>query len=119
MTLEELFKDYQSLPEFCDRTLSDVNQISLFGEYPIHIAATRGSVEELSLLLKHGATLNVSGEHGYTPLHEAVEQGNLDAVKWLLENGADRKAKNNDGETAIELARLLNESEIAGLLEAA
>ena len=114
--LRHVLEDYQSLPEYTGVTITDVNQLSLFGDHPINVAATRGSIDELGVLLANGANLNASGEHGYTPLHNAVEQGKKAAVQWLMENGADVSLKNDNGETPESLARLLDEGEIAELL---
>jgi uncharacterized protein len=119
MNIADLLTDYQSLPEYSELKLVDVNQVSLFGDRPINVAATRGSIEELTVLLDHGARVNDAGEHGYTPLHNAVEQGKLDAVQWLLANGADRALRNHDGDTPADLARKLGETEIGKLLRGA
>jgi len=70
-----LLKEYSTLPECSCIECSGVNSLSLFGGRPIHIAATRGDVEEIELLLSHGADIDCKGEHGYTALHDAVEQG--------------------------------------------
>lgn len=108
MNIDELFKDYQTLPEYSGLVLRDVNQKSLFNDYPINIAATRGSIEEMSLLLALGADVNASGEHGYLPIHNAVEQDKVEAIFWLMEHGAFINAKNDDGVTPKELAKILD-----------
>lgn len=116
MTLTELFADYQNLPEYSGKMLDKVDCVSLFGDKPINIAATRGAVEELALLVHHGADVNNPGEHGYRPLHNAVEQGKLDAVTWLLERGANKTMKNAQGDTPYDLALILGEVKIANIL---
>jgi ankyrin repeat protein len=116
MTLTELFADYQSLPEYSGKVLDEVNCVSLFGDKPINIAATRGSLEELALLVNYGADVNDPGEHGYRPLHNAVEQGKVAAVQWLLMRGADKNLKNTQGDTPLDLALMLDEADIADIL---
>lgn len=118
ISIDELFIDYQSLPEYSGIKLTDVNQKSLFGDHPINIAATRGSIAEMTLLVEHGACVDEAGEHGYTPLHNAVEQGHLDAVVWLLKSGARKDARNSSDQTPAELAHVLGEEEIANFLTA-
>jgi len=110
--LEAILREYSGLPEYSEMDVPEVNTKSLFGDYPINIAATRGLISEVSTLLDSGADVNAKGEHGYTPLHDAVEQGHLDAVKFLVGHGASITIKNTDGDTPIELAKLLGENEI-------
>ncbi|AMU97536.1 MULTISPECIES: ankyrin repeat domain-containing protein [Xanthomonas] len=116
MLIGDLFKDYGQLPEYIGIRLLDVNQVSLFGDRPINIAATRGSISELEVLVSLGADVNSAGEHGYTPLHNAVEQGMVVAVKWLLERGANKEAVNDAGMTPRELALVLDEKELVEML---
>ncbi len=115
-SLGEILDAYQSLPEYSGIVLDGVSRTSLFGDKPIHVAATRGSVADLAVLVESGADVNEPGEHGYRPLHNSVEQGHLLAVHWLLNNGADKTQKNRSGQTPLDLAELLEEHEIAGLL---
>jgi ankyrin repeat protein len=117
--LGELLVEYSGLPEYSEMGTPTVNTKSLFGDYPIHIAATRGMPDEITLLLENGADVNAKGEHGYTPLHDAVEQGHIEAVQLLLRHGATRSIRNDDGDTPIELAALLHEEAIRELLAAA
>jgi ankyrin repeat protein len=116
ISLKEIFLDYQSLPEYSGLQVKDVHCRSLFGDLPVHIAATRGAVDELSILVQNGADISEGGEHGYRPLHNAVEQGQFEAVQWLIDHGADRHSQNDDGCTPEDLAKLLGENEIANYL---
>lgn len=117
MSLTALFGDYSQLPEYSGITIADVDQISLFGDKPINVAATRGSIAEMEVLLSAGADLSSPGEHGYTPLHNAVEQGAKEAVEWLIMNGANRFAINDWGMSPSDLAAALGESVIGELLK--
>ena len=117
MKIDELLSEYQSLPEYSGLVLSDVNQKSLFNDYPINIAATRGSVSEMSILLAHGANINAAGEHGYFPIHNAVEQDKAEAVLWLLKHGAFINSKNSDGVTPRELAKILGHKSSMDVLD--
>lgn len=110
--LETILCEYSGLPEYSGMGVPEVDTKSLFGDYPINIAATRGFINEVSILLDNGADVNAKGEHGYTPLHDAVEQGHLDIVKFLVGHGANITIRNTDGDTPIELAKLLGENEI-------
>jgi len=63
--------------EFLELPLDDVNQRGNFGDYPIHVTAMRGDVDELRALIEAGADVNAAGELGHTPLHQAVAQGHI------------------------------------------
>ncbi|NYE28232.1 ankyrin repeat protein [Rhodanobacter sp. K2T2] len=117
MNIEDLLSSYQMLPEYSGTALTDLNQTSLFGDRPINIAATRGSMDELETLFRAGASINDGGEHGYSPLHNAVEQGHIGVVEWLLKNGSDISKKDDSGQTPLDLARLLGEVEIVAMIE--
>jgi len=114
--LRAILKEYAELPVFFEGAELSVSSPAIAGDYPINIAAIRGSLEEIKIFIAHGADVNSKGEHGYTPLHEAVEQGHLEVVKFLLEQGADMSAKTTDGLTPLELAKIIEESEIIDLL---
>lgn len=115
--VSRLLAEYSSLPEFSGLECASADSLSLFGDRPVHIAASRGDIDEIRLILGAGADINCKGEHGYTALHNAVEQGHIAAVEYLLTNGADPDPVNDDGVSAAQLAKLLDESEILHLLE--
>ncbi len=117
--LRDVLASYSDLPEYLGKDCASVASVSLFGDYPINIAATRGKPDELVALLEAGADINQRGEHGYTPLHNAVEQGHISIVKYLLKRGAIREIINNDGQTPEQLARILGENRISSVLRVA
>lgn len=116
MTINDLFIIYRDVPEYCGVELTSVGSKTLFGNYPINVAAARGIVEEIDVLLSNGADVNSRGEHGYQPLHDAIEQGHVEAAAWLLKNGADVIAETDFGMNALDLAVALNSHEIKDML---
>ncbi|MCP1646652.1 ankyrin repeat domain-containing protein [Pseudomonas nitroreducens] len=117
--IDDLLSEYAQLPEYSEIACNDPNALSLFGDRPIHVAATRGDIDEIKLLLDHGAQINAKGEHGYTALHDAVEQGHVAAVRYLLDHGADPKTVDDAGFSALNLAENLGEEEIVQVLQLA
>ena len=75
------------------------------GWQPFHSAAAGGHVEVMQLLSARGAVINSQDRDKWTPLHEAAHRGHTAAVQLLLSLGADRTIKDDDGETAAEVAR--------------
>ena len=76
-----------------DIPLTDVNQLNAFDESPVHIAAWRGTPEDILWLLENGANINQRGDFGMSPLHYAYIGKNQKNIETLLKAGADRNAK--------------------------
>ena len=122
----------------CDANIQDDA-----GRTPLMIAAHRGEIQFVEILLKAGCDANLQDREGGTPITDIVTNtytqrlwkeryslvGGHTAlmytvilhepriVKLLVENGCDTKIKNNQGRTAIDLARHFDESEIVEILE--
>ncbi|XP_045139398.1 putative ankyrin repeat protein RF_0381 isoform X2 [Portunus trituberculatus] len=69
-----------------------------------HVAAMKGSVPLIKILLDHQANVDEINSLGITPLMVAALNGNTDAVKELLLNGAKVNQKGIDNEIALHLA---------------
>jgi ankyrin repeat protein len=71
---------------------------------PMHVAASAGHANILSLLIEHGADLNGRDMYSNTPLRRASRNGKLEAGELLLNRGADVDARNQFKETALTSA---------------
>lgn len=76
------------------------NQV--YGERPLHYAASSGSACCVKLLLRHGANVHLRGNLSHTALHRAV--GSVDCMQLLLASGAQINASNDFGMTALSFA---------------
>jgi ankyrin repeat protein len=121
LTAAQVLQKYtdDTLPEFLDRPVEDVNQVGITGDRPIHVACIRGDLDDLIALIEGGADVSAAGDLGYTPLHIAASRGHLNIVKVLLKNHADVTARNEFGQTPIELAKIRFNEEVAEILESA
>lgn len=71
----------------------------------MHVAARRGSLEILELLLASRADPNVTNDQWSTPLHLCAEGGHHELAEALVRAGADVASRNSFGRSAKDLAR--------------
>ena len=71
---------------------------------PLHVAAARGFLPLVKLLLDAGAEPDARDSNGFTPLLDAAEQGRTLVVRALLLAGAKVNNTNTTGRTALWLA---------------
>lgn len=111
---------------------------SVTGEYPLHIASSRGHRAAVDVLLRFGADVNVklivdTGlkkscsywgrtllQEGMTALHWAALGGHFEIIEDLITRGADMDARvSQSGESALHLAsRRGHEASVVVLLDA-
>ena len=84
---------------------------------PFYRAARGGSVRILQLLYDAGSDVNAPSWDDYTPLMEAVSWSNHDLLNLLLSWGADPHFRNDDGESAIDIAASIGDEGVLDLLE--
>ncbi|KAF5207941.1 Potassium channel akt1 [Thalictrum thalictroides] len=65
------------------------NEVDENGQTPLHIAASIGSENCVSLLLDYGADPNSKDSEGKVPLWEAIVGGHKSVIKLLIDNGAN------------------------------
>lgn len=100
--LEErvMLEDAQSWTN--SKTINEIKDKS--GATALHVAASKGYVQVIGLLVQLGVDINAKDVDGWTPLHAAVHWGQNDACELLAEHGANFSARNKMGSTPIDLA---------------
>ena len=85
---------------------AEVNAKNNVGSTPLHWAAIAGHVDILHLLVENGADLEAQANNGWRALHSASLFGNLPFIQELISRyHVDINARDNDGETALRVAR--------------
>ncbi|XP_050440250.1 protein phosphatase 1 regulatory subunit 12A isoform X8 [Adelges cooleyi] len=74
------------------------------GAMAIHVAAAKGYIKVLELLIQAGADVNCHDYDGWTPLHAAAYWGQKEACEILVEHFCDIKKKNFVGQTAYDVS---------------
>ncbi|XP_043466890.1 ankyrin repeat domain-containing protein 27-like [Leptopilina heterotoma] len=101
---------------------------SVHNKRMLHVAAARGHLQIVDLLIKNGAKLNVEDVKGRTPFYIALQQNKVEVAEFLLENGARIDIPRDDGRTTLHVAiktqniqivdRLLKQGDIVNVLDA-
>lgn len=86
------------------------------GQVPLLIAAQKGAIETVKLLVAHGANVNVANAEGKTALMFSVTSGQLPLVQYLLDSGANIDATDVNGLTALRMAKANFAEDIVALL---
>ena len=71
---------------------------------PLHYAASKGYTGMMRLLIENDAYIDAESPNGTTPLMMAAYYASPNAVKLMLEEGADPLLRNQDGQTALDMA---------------
>ena len=95
-----------------DQPAIDVNALNLSGESALMIAAIKGDLPSVKLLLDRGARVN---QPGWTALHYAASVGFIEGVQLLLDGNADVNAQRY-GRTPLDLARECHQDAVVKLL---
>ncbi|XP_072764152.1 protein phosphatase 1 regulatory subunit 12A isoform X2 [Anoplolepis gracilipes] len=74
------------------------------GATALHVAAAKGYIKVMHILLQARCNVDAQDFDGWTPLHGAAHWGQLEACKLLVENGCDMDMKNYAGQTAFDVA---------------
>ncbi len=80
------------------------------------IAANKGHIDTVKLLLESGADVNIKSQSGDTALILATDKGYIEIIRILLEHGANPNARGNYDRTALMKAGYRGWTDIARLL---
>lgn len=87
-----------------DRTAADAPGDDQYASRPLHLAAGKGHLEVVRLLLDAGAAVNGFDSDQSTPLDVAAQGGHEKVVALLLERGADVNRRDRNGNCAMSFA---------------
>ena len=107
----------------------DINRRTEYGNTLLHTAADNQQLDLVEFLIARGADVNARGACGYTPLHYAVDiecntqcrpnyysPAEFRVTKLLLQAGADDSLRDENGQTARDVAVEYGEAALYDLL---
>jgi len=80
-------------------------------------AASNNRVDVINYLLDHSANINETTPMEESALHWSVAKGFTEATELLLKRGIMVDLKNTQGETALDLGKKLNRTQLVNMLE--
>ncbi|XP_067337940.1 ankyrin repeat domain-containing protein 6b isoform X2 [Channa argus] len=75
--------------------------VTKYGRSPLHLAAYKGHIEVVGILLKAGCDLDIQDDGKQTALHRAAMVGNTDVIRALIQEGCALDRQDKDGNTAL------------------
>ncbi|KAL5568822.1 hypothetical protein UlMin_025397 [Ulmus minor] len=87
------------------------------GRTPLHVAAGKGNIRCVKVLVESGADKDAKSRDGRTALYRAAASGDRSMVEMLLEMGADPTVASDRGRTPVEVARDKGHTKVAEMLE--
>ncbi|KAF1513699.1 Ankyrin repeat domain-containing protein 6, partial [Eudyptes chrysocome] len=78
--------------------------VTKHGRTPLHLAAHRGHLHVVQVLLKAGCDLDIQDDGDQTALHRAAVVGNTDVIATLIQEGCALDRQDKDGNTALHEA---------------
>jgi uncharacterized protein len=92
---------FSDLPNFqSENTLDPIDPLNYCGfgnESCLHIAAFRGDLKAINLLINADLDINAKGDMGSTPLHMAYSGKQAEAITLLLSKGANPELRDEFG----------------------
>jgi ankyrin repeat protein len=83
---------------------------------PMHTLVSRNAPNALGVFLELDPNLAALDTQGNTSLHVAAARNRIACAQQLLQSGIDVDVKNNDGETAFEVAVRAGHPDIENLI---
>ncbi|NXJ37524.1 ANKR6 protein, partial [Ciconia maguari] len=78
--------------------------VTKHGRTPLHLAAHKGHLHVVQVLLKAGCDLDIQDDGDQTALHRAAVVGNTDVIATLIQEGCALDRQDKDGNTALHEA---------------
>ncbi|XP_005362005.1 ankyrin repeat domain-containing protein 6 [Microtus ochrogaster] len=75
--------------------------VTKHGRTPLHLAANKGHLSVVQILLKAGCDLDLQDDGDQTALHRAAVVGNVEIITTLIREGCALDRQDKDGNTAL------------------
>uniref|UniRef100_A0A8D1D4E2 Ankyrin repeat domain 6 n=1 Tax=Sus scrofa TaxID=9823 RepID=A0A8D1D4E2_PIG len=90
--------------------------VTKHGRTALHLAANKGHLSVVQILLKAGCDLDVQDDGDQTALHRATVVGNTEVIAALIQEGCALDRQDKAGDTALHIAAALNHKKVVKIL---
>lgn len=111
-----IYKHSDEFHNFLREHITDMNSKDVSGKTPLMKSITELGPDMTCILLIIGADVNIQDENGDTALHFAALK-DAKIVELLLDYDCDATIKNKKGQSAMDIARLVNNLDAVKILE--
>ena len=77
--------DIACVERLLQKSFMNLNYLDESGNTPLHLTASKGSVQIVKLLVAHGASQHIQDAQGFFPLHVASFCGHIPLMMFLLD----------------------------------
>jgi ankyrin repeat protein len=100
----------------CRHVQAEINCLDQFGHTPLYLAAKRGQMECVRVLVRMGADLEHRDNSGLSALAVAALLGNLEVTRFLCQEGARVTTTDHHGLQPLQYCSISGDAEMAVLL---
>jgi len=120
LTKDEINEQAKIATEYWSEDEKAINRVisNIYGRNGLHYASVQNDILQLKRLFlsDRSKEINQRDRAGYTPIALAAQHKKIGSATILMEHGANPFIKNNEGKSAVDLAKENGDTEMISIL---